>query len=143
MTTLRPPVTIRSAELGGDFPAILSLYAAHGWTHANHPERLRTAIECSSFAVVATQDERVVGFARAMSDEAFAVYIADILVSPDMQRQGIGRRLAEAILDHYPLETFHHQVLIAEKGAEGFYRRLGLAPVTNFGLTAFIRTRAG
>jgi GNAT superfamily N-acetyltransferase len=141
MTTLRPPATIRVADVGPDFPGILGLYAAHGWTHANHPERLRTAVECSSFCVVATHDERIVGFARAMSDEAFAVYIADILVAPDLQRQGIGRRLTEAILDHYPLDHFHHQVLIAEKGAEGFYRRVGLAPVTSFGLTAFIRTR--
>ncbi|MEQ9336152.1 MAG: GNAT family N-acetyltransferase, partial [Miltoncostaeaceae bacterium] len=72
---------------------------------------------------------------------AFAVYIADILVSPDHQRRGIGRRLAQSILDHYPMDTFHHQVLIAERGAEGFYRRLGMIPVTAYGLTAFIRAR--
>jgi len=83
----------------------------------------------------------VIGFARAMSDEAFAVYIADILVAPDRQRQGIGRALVDAILDHYPLDLFHHQVLIAERGAEGFYRRLGLVPVSAYGLTAFIRAK--
>ena len=83
----------------------------------------------------------MVGFARAMSDEAFAVYIADILVAPDRQRQGIGRTLAEAIMDHYPIERFHHQVLVAERGAEGFYRKLGMVPVTSYGLTAFIRAR--
>ena len=37
------------------------------------------------------------GFARAMSDEAFAVYIADILVAPERQREGIGRSLAEGL----------------------------------------------
>ncbi len=124
-----------------DFPGIIALYRAHGWTHASDPERLRTAIETSSFSVVAVEDERVVGFARAMSDEAFAVYIADILVAPERQRRGIGRTLAEAILDHYPIDRFHHQVLVAERGAEGFYRKLGLVPVTSYGLTAFIRAR--
>jgi hypothetical protein len=54
---------------------------------------------------------------------------------------GIGRTLAEAILDHYPMDRFHHQVLVAERGAEGFYRRLGMVPVTSYGLTAFIRAR--
>jgi GNAT superfamily N-acetyltransferase len=143
MTTLRPPALIREADVPEHFPGILELYRAHGWTHAAQPDRLRVAVECSSFCVVALDDdERVVGFARAMSDEAFAVYIADILVAPDRQRQGIGRRLLHAILDHYPLGTFHHQVLIAERGAEGFYRRLGLVPVSAYGLTAFIRTRA-
>ena len=141
MTTTRPPVLIREADVGEHFDGIIGLYRAHGWTHAGDPDRLRRAIECSSFAVVALEEERVVGFARAMSDEAFAVYIADILVAPDRQRQGIGRTVTEAILDHYPMERFHHQVLVAERGAEGFYRRLGMVPVTSYGLTAFIRAR--
>jgi GNAT superfamily N-acetyltransferase len=141
MTTTRPPVVIRQADVDEHFLGILGLYHDHGWTHAGDPGRLRTAIERSSYAVVALEGERVVGFARALSDEAFAVYIADILVSPDRQRQGIGRTLAESILARYPLDRFHHQVLVAERGAEGFYRRLGMAPVTSYGLTAFIRAR--
>ena len=90
MTTLQPPTTIRLADIGRDFAAIIGLYRAHGWTHASDPTRLRLAVESSSLSIVAvTPDDRVVGFARAMSDEAFAVYIADILVAPDHQRQGI------------------------------------------------------
>ncbi|MFP5450693.1 MAG: GNAT family N-acetyltransferase [Thermoleophilia bacterium] len=140
MTTTRPPVTFRAADVDSDFAGIIALYHAHNWTHARDPGRLRTAIRASSYKVVAMEGTRVVGFARAMSDEAFAVYIADILVAPDRQRQGIGRRLTESILDHYPMHTFHHQVLVAERGAEGFYRRLGLIPVSAYGLTAFIRS---
>jgi GNAT superfamily N-acetyltransferase len=132
---------IRQASLPDHFAEIVELYRAHGWTHASDPDRLRTAIESSSYSVVALEEERVVGFARAMSDEAFAVYIADILVAPDRQRQGIGRTLAEAIMDHYPVDRFHHQVLVAERGAEGFYRKLGMVPVSSYGLTAFIRAR--
>ena len=90
---------------------------------------------------MAVQDDAVIGFVRTMSDGAFAVYIADILVLPEHQGQGIGRNLLAAVLDHYPLETFHHQVLIAERDAEGFYRRMGMTAVGAFGLTAFIRTK--
>jgi len=141
VTTLEPPLVVREAEIGTDFGGILALYRGHEWSHANDPVRLRRAIECSSYSVVAREDERVVGFARAMSDEAFAVYIADILVAPDRQRRGIGRAVVRGLLRRYPLERFHHQVLVAERGAEGFYQRLGLQPVTEFALTAFIRTR--
>jgi GNAT superfamily N-acetyltransferase len=142
MTTMKQDVSIGPADLAAHFLGIVELYRAHGWTHASDPTRLRRAIECSSLAVVGLDgDGHVVGFARAMSDEAFAVYIADILVAPERQREGIGTRLTEAILDHYPLERFHHQVLVAERGAEGFYRKLGLVSVTSFGLTAFIRAR--
>ncbi|MDH3724317.1 MAG: GNAT family N-acetyltransferase [Thermoleophilia bacterium] len=141
MTTVRPPITIVEADLDRHFTGIVEVYRANEWSHAQNPERLRTAIELSSYAVVATEGEQVVGFARAMSDGAFAVYIADILVLPELQRQGIGRSLVKELLDRYPMERFHHQVLVAERGAEGFYRRLGLVPVGSFGLTAFIRTR--
>ena len=143
MTSLSPPPVVREADVAEHFDGIIALYRAHGWSHASQPDRLRTAITCSSFAVVALDDDQVVGFARALSDEAFAVYIADILVAPERQREGIGRALTESILDRYPLGTFHHQVLVAERGAEGFYRRLGLVPVTAYGLTAFIRNRRG
>jgi GNAT superfamily N-acetyltransferase len=143
VTPLRPSISIREVELDRDFPAVIGLYRAHDWSHANDPERLRTAVRCSSFSVVAVEGETIIGFARAISDEAFAVYIADILVAPARQREGIGRALTKAIQEHYPLTTFHHQVLIAERGVEGFYRRLGMTPVSAFGLTAFIRTSAG
>ncbi len=143
MTTLRPSVVVRPADLDVHFPGILGLYRAHGWSHANDPTRLRTAVESSSFSVVALGDDGVVGFARCLSDDAFAVYIADILVSPERQRTGIGRELVAAIMERYPLERYHHQVLVAERGVEGFYRKLGLVPVAAFGLTAFIRARPG
>lgn len=134
-------VAIRPFLADTDFAGVLAIYRANGWTHANDPARLETAIAHSSFAVVATAGERIVGFARTLSDEAFAVYIADILVMPDRQGEGIGRAITQALLDHYPIERLHHQVLVAERGAEGFYTRLGMRPVGSFGLTAFIRTR--
>ena len=141
LTTLGAKTTIREADLTADFDGILGVYAANKWSHARDPERLRTALGRADLALVAVQDGEIVGCVRTMSDGAFAVYIADILVLPEAQRQGIGSRLLRAVLDHYPMKTFHHQVLIAERDAVGFYRRMGLSAVGAFGLTAFIRTR--
>ena len=141
MATLRPRVAVEPAHPDRHFAAILGLYKAHGWIHATDPTRLRTAIACSSASIVALDDDVVVGYARALSDEAFAVYIADILVRPDRQREGIGSALFQALLDRYPIDVFHHQVLVSERGAEGFYRRHGLTAVSAYGLTAFIRSR--
>ncbi len=142
MATLRRPPAIRTADTGRDFRGIVALYRELGWSHAADPTRLRTAVERAAFSIVAVdEDDAVIGFARALSDDAFAVYIADVLVLPSHQRQGIGRALVETILERYPLERYHHQVLVAERGAEGFYRRLGLVPVSAYGLTGFIRAR--
>jgi ribosomal protein S18 acetylase RimI-like enzyme len=141
VTTTGARTEIRQADPATDFPGILGVYAGNKWSHARAPERLRIAVERADLALVAVQDDEVVGFVRTMSDGAFAVYIADILVLPEHQGEGIGRNLLAAVLDHYPLETFHHQVLIAERDAEGFYRRMGMTAVGAFGLTAFIRTK--
>ncbi len=141
MTTLRPSVTITDADPERDFDGILALYAAHAWIHANTPDRLRRAITMSSLSIVARESDEIVGYARALSDGEFAVYIADILVRPDRQGQGIGSALFTHMLRRYPIDRFHHQVLMSERGAEGFYRKHGLLPVSTFGLTAFIRTR--
>jgi len=141
VTTTGARTEIRQADPATDFPGILGVYAGNKWSHARDPKRLRIAVERADLALVAVQDDEVVGFVRTMSDGAFAVYIADILVLPEHQGQGIGRSLLASVLDHYPLETFHHQVLIAERDAEGFYRRMGMSAVSSFGLTAFIRTQ--
>jgi GNAT superfamily N-acetyltransferase len=135
-------VAVHAADPDRHFDGILALYRAHGWIHATDPARLRTAIVSSSASIVALEDDdAVVGYARALSDEAFAVYIADILVRPDRQRRGIGSALFTALLDLYPIDVYHHQVLVSERGAEGFYRRHGLTGVSAYGLTAFIRSR--
>ncbi len=141
MTTLRPAPRIVDADLDRTFDGILALYAAHGWIHASSPERLRNAVEQSSLSIVALEGDTVIGYARALSDGEFAVYIADILVRPDRQGHGIGSALFSHMLERYPIDRFHHQVLMSERGAEGFYRKHGLLPVSTFGLTAFIRTR--
>ena len=133
MTTTRPPVLIREADVAEHFEGIIALYRAHGWTHAGDPQRLRIAIERSSFSVVALEEDRVVGFARAMSDEAFAVYIADILVAPDRQRLGIGRTLAESILEHYPMDH------VPPPGAGGRAGRRGLLPAPRDGAGHLLR----
>lgn len=143
MTTLGPAAVIEVADPDTQFDAILGLYRAHDWIHATQPARLRVAIARSALSLVARDGDQIVGYARAMSDGAFAVYIADILVRPDRQRQGIGSALLQGILERYPLETFHHQVLVSERGAEGFYRHHGMMPVSAYGLTAFIRSRGG
>ena len=94
MATLKRPHAIRAADTARDFSGIVALYRELGWSHAADPSRLRIAVERSAFSIVAVdEDDAVIGFARALSDDAFAVYIADVLVRPSRQRQGIGRAL--------------------------------------------------
>ena len=46
-------------------------------------------------------DDRLVGLLRTVSDDSSIVYIQDILVHPDYQRQSIGRQMVLKCLEHY------------------------------------------
>jgi GNAT superfamily N-acetyltransferase len=122
---------------------LVALYEAVGWSaYTKAPDVLRRAIAGSSFVVVARRGLRLVGLARAVSDAATICYLQDVLVLPDEQRNGIGRTLVQAILDHYP--TVRQKVLLTddEPGQRAFYESLGFSETRDHPagtLHAFVR----
>jgi GNAT superfamily N-acetyltransferase len=126
-----------------DADALLDLYDAVGWSsYTSTPQVLEAAIAGSSYVVVARRDDRLVGLARAMSDDATICYLQDVLVLPAEQRTGVGRALVEAVLDRY--RSVRQKVLLTddEAGQRAFYESLGYAEIRDYGggtLRAFVR----
>jgi len=104
-------------------PQLLALYRAHGWSAADKPELLHQALLHSHTVVTAWDGQRLVGLGNAISDGYLVVYYPHLLVHPEYQGQGIGRRIAEALLERY--RGFHQQALLADGRAVDFYARLG------------------
>ncbi|QUQ62624.1 GNAT family N-acetyltransferase [Kutzneria sp. CA-103260] len=119
------------------------LYGAVGWTaYTENPELLGKGVAGSSYVVTARLGGRLVGLARAMSDDATVCYLQDVLVHPDVHRRGIGRALVRAVLDRY--RTVRQKVLLTddEPAQRAFYESLGYAEIRDFGpgtLRAFVR----
>ena len=63
------------------------------------------------------------GLGNAISDGHLVVYYPHMLVHPDYQRQGIGKKMMLAMQTRY--SGFHQQMLTADGGAVDFYRALG------------------
>ena len=62
-----------------DFPAVQRLSTAEGWTTPiERPEEARNAWRHSWPALVAVLADEVIGFSRALSDEAVTTYIAEL-----------------------------------------------------------------
>jgi GNAT superfamily N-acetyltransferase len=122
---------------------LLALYEAVGWSaYTRSPAVLRAAITGSSFVVVARRGPRLVGLARAISDDATICYVQDVLVVPQEQRKGVGRALVRAVLDRYA--TVRQKVLLTddEPGQRAFYESLGYAEIRDRPpgtLRAFVR----
>lgn len=84
-------------------------------------------------------DGKPVGLGRAISDNGYVVYIADVIVVPEYQGQGLGRVIMNTLLNKIKesLEPGYRVMisLLAAKGKEGFYKKFGFVqrPDENFG----------
>lgn len=137
-----PPLTI-GASLPTDLYEVVALYRAVGWTsYADQPEVLQVALAGSSLVVTARRSGRLVGLARVLSDGASICYLQDVLVHPDEQRRGVGRRLVLAALQ--PYARVRQKVLLTDDapGQRAFYESLGYTEIhehADGSLRAFVR----
>ncbi len=130
----------------GTIPAreeLAQLYDAVGWAaYTADLEALERALQGSSHVVTARRDGRLVGLARVVSDGVSIAYLQDVLVHPDEQRGGVGKRLVAEALD--PFASVRQKVLLTDDdpGQGAFYAALGFAETRDFedgSLRAFVR----
>ena len=116
-------------EFGAECLAeVQEIYAALGWTnYLGDEEKLRRALERSLFLLGAFEDGTLVGFARCIGDGEYILYVQDLIVTPAMQRKGIGRELMRQISEQF---VFVRQFLLITDAADAvsnaFYRAIGL-----------------
>ena len=104
-----------------DWEAVRDTFLAVGW-----PKREALDIEKAfknSFAVAFVyENDRLIGFGRAISDGVLQAAIYDVVVHPDYQKHGIGRQIVERLL---PKIAQCNVILYASPGKEDFYSKLG------------------
>ena len=71
---------------------VLQLYRACDWSAADKPVELMAALRNSHSLVTARVGARLVGLGNAVSDGHLVVYYPHLLVHPDYQRQGMGKK---------------------------------------------------
>src|ERR1700722_985016 len=90
------------------------------WPGRYDRERVQEALH-RTINITAVQDGKLVGCVRILSDGYFFGTVPEILVDPDFQGRGIGRRLMEMVWEASPTGLF----LGSQPGNEGFFERLG------------------
>lgn len=81
----------------------------------------KKAFENSHTVVFAFDEDRLVGFGRAISDRAYQAAIYDIAVLPEYQGKKVGATILNSIVKASPHCNF---ILYAAPGKEAFYERL-------------------
>jgi acetyltransferase, GNAT family len=122
------------------FEEIFPLYEAVGWTnYTSNPTMLKNALEHSLFLISARDEEgNLIGFLRAVGDGFSIVYIQDIIVLPEYQRQGIGTQLLRQTLEYF--KEVYQMILTTDSELKtlAFYESNGFTALSKVGCTSFM-----
>lgn len=102
---------------------VIALYRSNRWSSADKPEQLMSALRGSHTLVTARVCGELIGLGNAISDGSLVVYYPHLLVRPDHQGKGVGRKIVEVMQRVYG--GFHQQMLTADGKAIEFYKAVG------------------
>ena len=99
-----------------------------GWT--DFPmEQAEQGLKHSAHLCVFRKKGNVIALARVLTDHGYVIYIADVIVHPDFQGQGLGRALMNNVMDFIKSQLkpgYKKMVsLMAAQGKEEFYKKFG------------------
>lgn len=113
-----------------DYQGLRRFLSEQGWTdRVSDVDRFRTMLEASNLTVLAHDGNEIVGFARALCDDASNGYISMVAVAPEHRRRGIGRELVTRLMSG-DTEGRITWVLRARPDSVGFWTSLGFTPST-------------
>jgi N-acetylglutamate synthase and related acetyltransferases len=94
------------------------------WAKGRTCADLAVAWANSEPVVTAWDGDRLIGHARAISDGVFRATIWDVVIHPDYQGRGLGRKLVQTVLAHPKLARVE-RVYLTTTNQQEFYARIG------------------
>jgi GNAT superfamily N-acetyltransferase len=103
------------------------LYDSTGWNESGNLsiEVIFKGIMNSWFFISAFKGTELVGAGRIVSDAGYQVFITDVIVLPEYQHKGIGRKIIEHLLEYCKKHNVVWVQLSCAKGKKGFYEKCG------------------
>ncbi len=115
-----------------------NLRSSAGWTIID-PSQAQTGINNSLYIVTAKCLEKSIGLVRVVGDGGYICMLVDVIVLPEYQGKGIGRKLMEAAMNYIYSSLKEGQTvyvnLMSVHGKEPFYEKFGFTkrPIGNLG----------
>lgn len=98
------------------------------WADTRSRETIEKSVRHSfCYGVYADDPEKLVGFARVISDCATAYYLCDVIIDPEYQRQGLGTALVSHIVASPEYAKLRGFLIIRD--AHDLYRKFGFEVV--------------
>jgi N-acetylglutamate synthase-like GNAT family acetyltransferase len=94
------------------------------WAKERSLDTVKRSVDNSlCFGMYDAQD-RLVGFARVVTDYAIFAYIMDVFILEDFRNQGLGKKLMDYIMQYPDLQELQ-RIMLATKDAHGLYEKYG------------------
>lgn len=125
-----------------DQAEIYDLYGSVGWiAYTKNPDRLWQAFANSQYMTEKNKQGEIVALIHWVTDQATVVLIQDLLVHPDYQRKGLGKKLMQrALAEIKSYGQLQIEVLTDdEETTVSFYKSLGFRSVNDGGMISLIQ----
>ena len=98
------------------------------WADRRPTETIEKSMRNSAcFGIRIEDDQKLIGFARVISDFATTYYLADVIIDPDYQHRGLGKMLVSYIVT-LPQYAGLRGILLT-RDAHGLYEKYGFETV--------------
>lgn len=106
---------------------LVALFQNEWWSKGRTLDDVRRMLDNTDlvFGLVAIPSNRLVGFARVLTDRVYRATLFDVIVPDDQRGQNFGRMLMETILAHPDLRTIESFDLHCRPELERFYEKWG------------------
>ena len=110
-------------------PQLMELYRREWWTGKRTTNQVRELLKWSDLVIGLCDeaDDRLVAFARVLTDRVFRAFIFDVIVAPDHRGSGLGQRLMRELLAHPIVRDVELIELYCRPELVAYYVRLGFA----------------
>lgn len=103
------------------------LRASAGWSPLSDSQ-IANIINNSNFKIAAYINDQIAGMARCITDNGYLYLLCDIIISPNYQGMGIGKKMLLKFIDEIKNSignSYAKLYIMSLKGKEGFYKSLG------------------
>ena len=106
---------------------LVQLYKHEWWTSTRTVDQTRAILNGSDVAIGICDeaDDRLVAFARVLTDQTARAFIFDVIVAADRRGCGLGRRVVEEVLSHPAVKNVELVELYCRPELVRFYERMG------------------
>jgi ribosomal protein S18 acetylase RimI-like enzyme len=124
-----------------EFERVKEIYRGEDWAAYLHDdEALKRAFEKSLYCLGAYDGDKLIGFIRCVGDGEHIVFVQDLIVAAEYQRQKIGTTLFKKVWDKYiHVRMFQVNTDMEDERDNQFYRSFGMKPICEGNMISYFR----